>query len=101
MTLKTGLADMSLHLDEKELATLYGMPDLVVNLAGNLNLKGDLNKFNLDGAVVVDNLSYKGYKFPLAMIDMSYNDGDVDKLLKKGTFTLRFPLNRGCGRGTI
>ena len=87
--LKTGLADLSLHLDEKELATLYGIPDLVVNLAGNLNLKGDLNKFNLDGAVVVDNLSYKGYKFPLAMIDMSYNDGDVDKLLKKGTFTLK------------
>ena len=87
--LKTGLADISLQLNEKELATLYGIPDLGVNLAGNLNLKGDLNKFNLDGEVVVDNFSYRGYKFPLAMIDMSYKDGDVDKFLKKGIFALK------------
>ena len=87
--LKTGLADISLKLDEKEIAALYGIPDLVVNLAGNLNLKGDLNDFNLGGALIIDNLSYKGYRFPLTMIDLSYENGNVDYLLKKGLLNIK------------
>ncbi len=87
--LKTGLADISLNLNERDIPELLGMKDLTFGTLSKLNLKGDLNDFNLSGEIVLGNMSYKGYTLPYIVTNIDYDKGDVDKLFKYGTFDIK------------
>lgn len=87
--LKTGLADISLNLNEPDVPKLFEFKDLTFGTFSVLNLKGDLNKFDLTGKIIFDNISYKGFKLPQVATQMEYSDGNVDKLFKYGTFDIK------------
>lgn len=87
--LKTGLADIVLNLNEPDIPELFEFKDLTFGTSSVLNLKGDLNKFDLTGKVIFDNISYKSFKLPQVTAQMEYSDGNVDKLFKYGTFDIK------------
>ncbi|MDO5088379.1 MAG: translocation/assembly module TamB [Leptotrichiaceae bacterium] len=87
--LKTGLADITLSLNEPDIPELFEFKDLTFGTSSVLNLKGDLNKFDLTGKVIFDNISYKSFKLPQITAQMEYSDGNVDKLFKYGTFDIK------------
>lgn len=87
--LKSGLADISMKLNEKNILDLVEFKDLTFGTTATLNLKGDLNKFNLAGEISLENMSYKTYKLPQVKTNIEYTDGNVDKLFKYGTFNVK------------
>lgn len=87
--LKTGIADITLNLNETDIPKLFEIKDLTFGTASKLNLKGDLNKFNLNGNIKLENMSYKGYKLPVIDTNLEYSNGDIDKLFKYGTFDIK------------
>ena len=87
--LKTGLADITLNINEPDIPKLFEFTDLTFGTWSVLNLKGDLNKFDLTGKVIFDNISYKGFRLPHVATIMEYSDGNVDKLFKYGTFDIK------------
>ena len=87
--MKTGLADMSLNLNERDIPELLGLKDLTFGTLSRLNLKGDLNDFNLSGEIILGNMSYKGYTLPYVVTEIDYSNGNVDKLFKYGTFDVK------------
>ena len=87
--LKTGISDIQLSLNEPDIPKLLDMKELTFGTRSNLNLKGDLNNFNLSGQVILGNMSFKNYKIPHIVADLQYSDGNIDKLFKYGTFDLQ------------
>ncbi len=96
--MKTGLADVKLTLMEPDIPKLFKIPDLTFGTASELTLKGDLNKFDLSGDIRFGNISYKGYKLPSMDAEVQYQDGDVDRLFKYGTFNIKDLIVRGDNR---
>ena len=87
--LKTGLADINLNLNERDIPKLLDFKDLTFGTLSKLNLKGDLNSFDLLGEIVLGNMSYKGYTLPYIVTQIEYTDGNVDKLFKYGNFDIK------------
>ena len=58
------------------------MKDLTFGTRSNLNLKGDLNNFNLEGQIAFGNMSFKTYKIPHIVANIKYSNGNIDKLFK-------------------
>lgn len=87
--LKTGISDIQLSLNEPDIPKLLNMKDLTFGTRSNLNLKGDLNDFNLSGQVILGNMSFKSYRIPHVVADIQYSNGNIDKLFKYGTFDLQ------------
>ena len=87
--LATGISDIGLALNEPDIPTLLEMKDLTFGTKLNLNLKGDLNNFNLEGQIAFGNMSFKTYKIPHIVADIKYSNGNIDKLFKYGTFDLQ------------
>lgn len=87
--LKNGIADISMKLDEKNVPDLFEFKDLTFGTSAMLNLKGDLNDFDLTGEISLDNMSFKTYKIPQVKTNIEYTDGNVDKLFKYGTFNVK------------
>ena len=87
--LKTGISDIQLSLNEPDIPKLLNMKDLTFGTRSNLNLKGDLNNFDLSGQVILGNMSFKSYKIPHIVADLRYSNGNIDKLFKYGTFDLQ------------
>ncbi len=93
--MKTGLADAKLTISEADVPKLFDIPELTFGGASELSLKGDLNKFNLSGNINLSNISYKGFRLPSINTDIEYEDGNVDKLFKYGTFNIKNLAFRG------
>ena len=87
--LKTGISDIGLTLNEPDIPKLLELKDLTFGTKSNLNLKGDLNNFNLEGQIILGNMSFKTYKIPHIVADIKYSNGNIDKLFKYGTFDLQ------------
>jgi len=87
--LATGISDIGLALNEPDIPKLLEMKDLTFGTKSNLNLKGDLNNFNLEGQITFGNMSFKTYKIPHIVADIKYSNGNIDKLFKYGTFDLQ------------
>ena len=87
--LATGISDIGLALNEPDIPKLLEMKDLTFGTKSNLNLKGDLNNFNLEGQIAFGNMSFKTYKIPHIVADIKYSNGNIDKLFKYGTFDLQ------------
>ena len=87
--LVTGISDIGLALNEPDIPKLLEMKDLTFGTKSNLNLKGDLNNFNLEGQIAFGNMSFKTYKIPHVVADIKYSNGNIDKLFKYGTFDLQ------------
>lgn len=87
--LATGISDIGLALNEPDIPKLLEMKDLTFGTRSNLNLKGDLNNFNLEGQIAFGNMSFKTYKIPHIVADIKYSNGNIDKLFKYGTFDLQ------------
>ena len=87
--LATGISDIGLALNEPDIPKLLEMKDLTFGTKSNLNLKGDLNNFNLEGQIAFGNMSFKAYKIPHIVADIKYSNGNIDKLFKYGTFDLQ------------
>lgn len=87
--LVTGISDIGLALNEPDIPKLLEMKDLTFGTKSNLNLKGDLNNFNLEGQITFGNMSFKTYKIPHIVADIKYSNGNIDKLFKYGTFDLQ------------
>ena len=87
--LVTGISDIGLALNETDIPKLLEMKDLTFGTKSNLNLKGDLNNFNLEGQIAFGNMSFKAYKIPHIVADIKYSNGNIDKLFKYGTFDLQ------------
>ena len=87
--LATGISDIGLALNEPDIPKLLEMKDLTFGIKSNLNLKGDLNNFNLEGQIAFGNISFKTYKIPHIVADIKYSNGNIDKLFKYGTFDLQ------------
>ena len=87
--LKTGIADVTLNLDETDIPKLLSMKDLTFGTKSKLKLKGDLNNFNLSGQATLGNMSFKTYKIPQIAAELEYANGNIDKLFKYGTFDLK------------
>ena len=87
--LATGISDIGLALNEPDIPKLLEMKDLAFGTRSNLNLKGDLNNFNLEGQIAFGNMSFKTYKIPHIVADIKYSNGNIDKLFKYGTFDLQ------------
>ena len=87
--LVTGISDIGLALNEPDIPKLLEMKDLTFGTKSNLNLKGDLNNFNLEGQIAFGNMSFKTYKIPHIVADIKYSNGNIDKLFKYGTFDLQ------------
>ena len=87
--LATGISDIGLALNEPDIPKLLEMKDLTFGTKSNLNLKGDLNNFNLEGQIAFGNMSFKTYKIPNIVADIKYSNGNIDKLFKYGTFDLQ------------
>ena len=87
--LVTGISDIGLALNEPDIPKLLEMKDLTFGIRSNLNLKGDLNNFNLEGQIAFGNMSFKTYKIPHIVADIKYSNGNIDKLFKYGTFDLQ------------
>ena len=87
--LATGISDIGLALNEPDIPKLLEMKDLTFGIKSNLNLKGDLNNFNLEGQIAFGNMSFKTYKIPHIVADIKYSNGNIDKLFKYGTFDLQ------------
>ena len=87
--LATGISDIGLALNETDIPKLLEMKDLTFGTKSNLNLKGDLNNFNLEGQIAFGNMSFKTYKIPHIVADIKYSNGNIDKLFKYGTFDLQ------------
>ena len=87
--LATGISDIGLALNEPDIPKLLEMKDLTFGTKSNLNLKGDLNNFNLEGQIAFGNMSFKTYKIPHIIADIKYSNGNIDKLFKYGTFDLQ------------
>ena len=87
--LATGISDIGLALNEPDIPKLLEMKDLTFGTRSNLNLKGDLNNFNLEGQIAFGNMSFKAYKIPHIVADIKYSNGNIDKLFKYGTFDLQ------------
>ena len=87
--LVTGISDIGLALNEPDIPKLLEMKDLTFGTKSNLNLKGDLNNFNLEGQIAFGNMSFKAYKIPHIVADIKYSNGNIDKLFKYGTFDLQ------------
>ena len=87
--LVTGISDIGLALNEPDIPKLLEMKDLTFGTRSNLNLKGDLNNFNLEGQIAFGNMSFKTYKIPHIVADIKYSNGNIDKLFKYGTFDLQ------------
>ena len=87
--LVTGISDIGLALNEPDIPKLLEMKDLTFGTKSNLNLKGDLNNFDLEGQITFGNMSFKTYKIPHIVADIKYSNGNIDKLFKYGTFDLQ------------
>lgn len=87
--LATGISDIGLALNEPDIPKLLEMKDLTFGTRSNLNLKGDLNNFNLEGQIAFGNMSFKTYKIPHIVANIKYSNGNIDKLFKYGTFDLQ------------
>ena len=87
--LATGISDIGLALNEPDIPKLLEMKDLTFGTKSNLNLKGDLNNFDLEGQITFGNMSFKTYKIPHIVADIKYSNGNIDKLFKYGTFDLQ------------
>ena len=87
--LATGISDIGLALNEPDIPKLLEIKDLTFGTKSNLNLKGDLNNFNLEGQIAFGNMSFKTYKIPHIVADIKYSNGNIDKLFKYGTFDLQ------------
>ena len=87
--LKTGISDIKLSLNEPDIPKLLNMRDLTFGTKSNLNLKGDLNNFDLSGQLILNNMSLKTYKIPQIVADLKYSNGNIDKLFKYGTFDIQ------------
>lgn len=87
--LATGISDIGLALNEPDIPKLLEMKDLTFGTKSNLNLRGDLNNFNLEGQIAFGNMSFKTYKIPHIVADIKYSNGNIDKLFKYGTFDLQ------------
>ena len=87
--LVTGISDIGLALNEPDIPKLLEMKDLTFGIRSNLNLKGDLNNFNLEGQIAFGNMSFKTYKIPHIVADIKNSNGNIDKLFKYGTFDLQ------------
>lgn len=87
--LVTGISDIGLDLNEPDIPKLLEMKDLTFGTKSNLNLKGDLNNFDLEGQITFGNMSFKTYKIPHIVADIKYSNGNIDKLFKYGTFDLQ------------
>ena len=87
--LVTGISDIGLALNEPDIPKLLEMKDLTFGTKSNLNLKGDLNNFDLEGQIAFGNMSFKTYKIPHIVADIKYSNGNIDKLFKYGTFDLQ------------
>ena len=87
--LATGISDIGLALNEPDIPKLLEMKDLTFGTKSNLNLKGDLNNFDLEGQIAFGNMSFKTYKIPHIVADIKYSNGNIDKLFKYGTFDLQ------------
>ena len=87
--LATGISDIGLALNEPDIPKLLEMKDLTFGTKSNLNLKGDLNNFNLEGQIAFGNMSFKTSKIPHIVADIKYSNGNIDKLFKYGTFDLQ------------
>ncbi len=86
--LNNGIANMSLLLKEEHLTDIYPIPELTGGIVADLKLKGHLNEFDLNGDMLLNNLSYKKYKIPVIKTDVSYEQGDISKLFKKGKLNI-------------
>ena len=87
--LKTGISDIELSLNEPDIPKLLDMKELTIGTKSNLKLKGNLNNFNLEGQLALNNMSLKSYKIPNIVADIKYSNGTIDKLFKYGTFDLQ------------
>ena len=87
--LKTGISDIELSLNEPDIPKLLDMKELTIGTKSNLKLKGNLNNFNLEGQLALNNMSLKSYKIPHIVADIKYSNGTIDKLFKYGTFDLQ------------
>ena len=87
--LKTGISDIELSLNEPDIPKLLDMKELTFGTKSNLKLKGNLNNFNLEGQLALNNMSLKSYKIPHIVADIKYSNGTIDKLFKYGTFDLQ------------
>ena len=87
--LKTGISDIELSLNEPDIPKLLDMKELTFGTKSNLKIKGNLNNFNLEGQLALNNMSLKSYKIPHIVADIKYSNGTIDKLFKYGTFDLQ------------
>ncbi len=87
--LKTGIADVKLNLDERDVTSLIDIPDLNFGMISELELKGNLNKFDLAGFIDLNNINYKGYNLPGVKTEIEYVNGDINKLFNYGILNVK------------
>lgn len=87
--LRNGVANLVFNLNENDIPKLLKKNDLTFGTRSKVNLKGDLNKFDLSGQVILENMSYRSYKIPHIVADIDYSNGNIDKLFKYGIFDIK------------
>ena len=88
-------ADLLVHIDEQNAEDLYGISDLKLSVNSDLRIQGKLDNFNIMGTLNVGHLSYGEFKLPNIESEIVYKNGDINKLLKKGSLDIPKFILRG------
>ena len=81
--------DFNLKATEDDIKDIIRLNDLNLNIATDINIKGNLEKVNLDGKVEIKDLSYKEVKVPKVFLDLDYKDGKLTNLIKTGILNIK------------
>lgn len=82
--LKSGIIDMMIHLDEKNISELSELNGLDFGLKTDMILKGKLDDFELLGNITLNNINLKGFKIPTINGKLDYKNGDINRIFKYG-----------------
>lgn len=93
--LNTQTADIYLHVDEQQLENLYDVGGLTVSVNSDLRLQGRLDDFSVTGDLNVPRIQYSDIVIPSIESTIAYRNGDINKILKKGSLDITKFILRG------
>ena len=93
--LNTQNADLTVHINEDNPEDIYGISELKLDIGSDLRLQGKLNDFNISGFLNINNIQYGDFKLPKVEMELDYRNGDIAKILKKGSLEIKKFVLRG------
>lgn len=93
--INTEIADIYIHIDEQEPQDIHNVSGLKMALNTDLRLQGKLSDFSIIGDINIDHVQYSDLKLPRIETTIAYKNGDIKKILKKGSLDISKFILRG------